>query len=205
MPKFYHGTRSSEPVTITAKAYTENLQEIDPEGFYEAIGKSGCPEEAPFGGEFEVSRIGESSFSKSISGSVLALAHACVGDCIIDIYSTDAEPDIDISDCDYDFGELEEVRYRRTVSVKKEMTVRLTKAFNKQVDDCYGEGIDTCSLSCLKDHAQKQIRAGKRTITPMRQADLDVCYAECIGMSVKEVQGHRRRAEEHRREAEARR
>ena len=104
---YYHSTRSSDRV----------FKEMQPTGYYENAGIDGdCPQPLfdDIGAGFPMSDIPELSFSKSVEGSVLGgVKSQCEinEDCSIDIYSTEEEPDIDLSDCPWDFSILEEVRY----------------------------------------------------------------------------------------------
>jgi hypothetical protein len=109
--KYYHGS----PRKVRHIVWT-------PTDTYESIGPGGCPEllGTPDYAGFKSSRVKEICFSKSMLGAVTAIAQHCPMDkpCIVYIYATEEEPDVDISDCDGDFSTLEEVRYRRPIRVR---------------------------------------------------------------------------------------
>jgi len=121
--RFYHA--SLAPITVGT---------LPPTGYYEKVDEGGCPEAVYtfdwFDG-FRESEIKESSFSKAPEDAVGAVLKDCpfantvrgwapVADsCPVWVYQTDAQPDIDISDCGFDFGINSEVRYRRPVPISE--------------------------------------------------------------------------------------
>ena len=204
MKKYYHGSFPTDA----------KINEMMPEGFYEKINeRTGCPEASYASGfyiGFPTSNILERSFSKSKSGAILGKGRWCADDwflikmgkkvCTIDLYETTKKPDVDISDCSFDFGELEEVRYRKKTPVKKIETVHLSERFVKQLGKAYhsdwdeesrGEPPsepDTVLLGCLKKHVESHLN------NPLRQGDLrgltdlemNKCYAKDQGISIEQ-------------------
>jgi len=201
--KYYHGSF----------AIDKFIKELKPEGFYEKINEgTGCPEASYASGfyiGFPTSNIPELAFSKSKSGAVLGKGRWCAQDyfkikmgkknCLINVHETNEKPDFDISDCGFDFGVLEEVRYRKKVPVKKSLTVSLSPKFIKQISKAYwaewnddwGEPPaepDTILLGCLKKHVKSHLN------NPLREGDLkgltdlemDKCYAKDQGISVEQ-------------------
>lgn len=161
--KYYHSIVASK----------ESFNTLTPKGYYENIAKdTGCPEtatgvfesepdEPP---EFIESDIPEISFSKSLEGAILGglktqfdLRWAKINDKHwLDIYMTDEEPDIDISKCEeLDFDLLEEVRYRRTILVKKIATIEIDPYLELKVLMAYDK-MDFKKLEKIKKIVKKE-------------------------------------------------
>jgi len=180
------------------------LTSIAPKGEYEAVPLNGCPE--PIGGDpkagFPISKILETSFSKTIEGAILGGGRFCEEgrECILDIYETEEEPDVDISGCPYDFGVLDEVRYRREIPVRKKMRVTLSSGFIGEFEYAYpeeGSALNEEWLMFMKEFIAEQLRAGKTRILPIprrrKEKELEEVL-ESYGMSKKEWEEHQRRA-----------
>jgi hypothetical protein len=194
--KYYHSTKSSK--------FTIN--EMEPKGYYEKIQDDiGCPEIRSIGGisiGYPISDIEESSFSKSIAGAIIGGKDNCWKDttCSLDIYETEETPDIDISECDGgDFIELEEVRYRRIISVKKILTVIIKKDLVNQILQLYDNGVSLEGMDIIKNHITKQIKKAKKsgqfqtsqiTLSGMDEIQYDKEFAMMIGMPIEELYQH---------------
>ena len=203
MSKYYHGSFPTDA----------KVTEMIPDGFYEKINEeTGCPEATYASGTyigFPTSNIPELSFSKSKGGAVLGKGRWCAPEyfkiklgkkkCLIDVYKTSEKPDADISDCGFDFGVLEEVRYRKKVPVKKSSTVALSPKFVKQISKAYWaewnddwgdppSEPDSVLLGCLKKHIEvnldNPLREGE--LPGLTDHEIDKCYAKDQGVSVKE-------------------
>ena len=130
--KYYHAST----VPITSKTIT-------PKNYYEAINPAyDCP--TPIQDvRFPISKIKETAFSKSMEASVIAIARHChFQSCNVYIYETKDEPDVDISDCGFDFEMLEEVRYRRTVPIKFVKKIHVPARIISDIDDLYQQAVD---------------------------------------------------------------
>jgi len=136
--------------------------------FYEKIDNT-CPEGLWVGGffaGFAHSKIPELSFSKSIEASVLAVIRDCedIEKCEVFVYETEEEPDKDISDCSHDFAFLEEVRYRRDVSIIPTLSVQISPEIVKDIIAAYEicmTDLGNISSDCLdyyKDELRRQVR-----------------------------------------------
>lgn len=207
--KYYHGSFPTDA----------KIEEMIPDGFYEKVGEgNGCPQPIYTGGGFigfPTSKIPELSFSKSKSGAILGKGRWCEEDsfitkngkkiCKIDIYETTEKPDADISHCNFDFGELEEVRYRKKISVKKIETFHLSerfvnqlgKAYHSDWDESWGEPPsepDTWLLGYLKEHISEHIRRRQKFISGLTDYEMDKCFAEGENMT---VEGYRKSVREY--------
>jgi hypothetical protein len=179
MPKYYH---AASPVKV-------KLTSIPPKGNYEDASK-GCPEPlfGDIGAGFPISKVDETSFSKSIAGAVMGAARFCEGRCELDIFSTDDKPDIDISDCPYDFGILEEVRYRREVPVEHLARLLITPELLEEISLCYPEEGPPAEemLDCVKDGVAAQLNGGKTKIDGIGKQKLEDCWLKSVGLTRKE-------------------
>lgn len=208
-PKYYHSNIPTEKI----------LEEMLPNGYYEKVSeRTGCPEHLfsdPLA-SFPISNIGEICFTKSPEAAILAGANTqCATEeerhpiskqhlkiiqelrqqklCMLDIYETEEEPDIDISECPNDFSIIEEVRYRKPVRVRKSFTVELSPKLVSQIfEEGYGQKelteaqkkslelfsevygteqtepmVDEEVLVCIKQHIADSLRAGKSYIDPI--------------------------------------
>ena len=177
--KYYH---AAPPVKA-------ELTTIPPKGYYEDA-SGGCPQ--PLSGDmgpgFPISKVAETSFSKSVAGAVLGAARFCEGRCELDIFSTDDKPDIDISDCPYDFGVLEEVRYRREVPVEHLARLLITPELQEELSLCYPEegGPSEELLDCVKAGVAAQLSDGKTRIDGIGKQKLEDCWLKMVGLSRKE-------------------
>jgi hypothetical protein len=132
--KYYHSDLSSNT----------NITNMVPSGYYEKI-IDDCPQPlfGDIGVGYRTSDVLEISFSKSISGSILGgLTTKCKNNeiCVFDIYSTQEDPDVDISMCmNGDFSITEEVRYRRKIPVQKEFTIQIPQSIIENVNEAYGK------------------------------------------------------------------
>jgi hypothetical protein len=193
------------PYYHAMEALKKPLTSRPPKGFYEAIHRSGCPE-PKFGDPlmgYPISKIAESSFSKSIEGAILGGAKGFCDEektCEIDIYESDEEPDVDISDCPPDFDILEEVRYRREIPVKRVKTITISPDFYKEFEFAYQEEVvNTDWLSEMKEFVQEQLRQGKTTIPAIskkwKEKKLEIWLKE-IGMTRELYETYQKRAKE---------
>jgi hypothetical protein len=147
----------------------EEIRILKPKTHAEDTRGGDCPIELDWGG-YPISDIPQSSFSKSLIGAVLgSVQSTCLENyhnknlfqCKIDIYVTDEEPDEDLSDCPGgDFSQFEEVRYNRTIPIKRLATISVEDGLLKQLESCYPgmvdpeseyTGCNSLRLSCLKD------------------------------------------------------
>jgi hypothetical protein len=188
MPKYYH---AASPVKV-------KLTSIPPKGNYEDASK-GCPEPlfGDIGAGFPISKVDETSFSKSIAGAVMGAARFCEGHCELDIFSTDEKPDVDLSDCPYDFQVLEEVRFRREVPVEHMMRLVITPELVEELGVCYSEeGIPSESmLGCVKEGVAAQVMKGNKKIAGMGERALEDCWLKQVGLSRQEWEMHERNIE----------
>jgi len=164
---------------------SRGLRALRPDGYYESIGRDSIPERrGDFG--FKVSKVKEICFAKTIEAAIIAVGRAFRN---IDIYVTYERPDADLSDAGFDFGDLEEVRYRRMVPVKFYGNVLISAALQKQIAKCYpeeGYSIASGVLACLKKHIRRNVRI--RPIPPMESRRYEWCWARKeLGMSVAEM------------------
>lgn len=161
MTKYYHSSlklREGEDATL-----------IKCGDYYEKINEYvGCPEgkfPSGFFIGFPHSDIPEICFSKSMEASVIAVVQDCEKDTIVFIYETEEAPDIDISDCEFDFRFLEEVRYRRDVKVRLaayiKVPLKIINKINKIYENCeceYGYVVDSC-IEELGEPIKKKLRS----------------------------------------------
>jgi hypothetical protein len=176
---YYH---AAPPVKAT-------LTVMPPKGHYEDASK-GCPQPlfGDIGAGFPISKVAETSFSKSIAGAVLGAARFCEGRCELDIFSTDNKPDIDISDCPYDFGILEEVRYSKEVPVEHLVRLLITPELQEEIGLCYPEEGPPAEemLNCVKDGVAAQLNGGKTKIDGIGKQKLENCWLKSVGLTRKE-------------------
>lgn len=186
MPKHYfHGRNASG----------KTLKKMEPAGFYEKVKESGCPE-GMYGADnylvgFQTSDVKESSFSKTLVGAIMGTIQGFSGEGgRIAIFRTSEKPDVDISDCGYDFSAFREVRFRRTVPVERVLILEFDAGFSKQLMSCYGEGSAPGSecLSCVEKGLRKQLGAGSRHIKALDQEYMDRCYARELGVTYEQMQ-----------------
>ena len=149
---------------------------ITPNGFYEKIGRGGCPE--PMFGDamagFKLSDVPEVAFSKKPEDAVFAEALNSPTTEMY-IYETAEQPDADISDCGYDFGELSEVRYRRPVIVTPFAHLKLPKRFTHRKDGKnYYESIMHHNIDEIYRACQGEVDESK--LSPKQLEELE--YAE---------------------------
>ena len=123
---------------------------LSPNAYYESdVG--GCPQ--PRMGDvslgFPSSQIPEIAFSKKPVDAVFAVANNIALGIYesgnkpskpeqVWVYVTSDEPDVDLSDCGYDFGTISEVRYRKPVSVRLRYFTTLSPEQLLQVAKLYG-------------------------------------------------------------------
>ncbi len=188
--KYYHATIHT----------TFNLKKIKPAGYYEKVKNDDCPQPlfGDIGAGFPISDILETCFSKSIAGSIIgAINTQCVEnrEYLLDIYETKEEPDIDLSDCPYDFSILEEVRYRRKIYVKKTLTIKAKKELVNQVQiEAYGKeeggGVNELYLECIKEDIERQLQFNNKVLKKIDPQLLKICIVRKCGMSLDEYEQH---------------
>lgn len=193
---YYHTTLSTPQISTT----------MIPQGYYERVKYNGdCPQPLfdDIGAGFPISDVPEVSFSLSLEGAILGGGkNSCPleTDCVLDVYTTEAEPDIDISDCGYDFSVLEEVRYRRTIPVQKKGVLTLEKKLTEQINSCYGleddvsgeSFLDITSLECIKQDIKKQLKKSSVVLKSVDKNQLEECWAKLNGMTVEELREYER-------------
>jgi hypothetical protein len=168
---------------------------LKPDGYYEDTSR-GCPEEVF--GSFRISKIPEICFAKSPEGSIVAVGRNLKN---IDLYVTNENPDIDLSDCSYDFGVFKEVRYRRSISVKKVKRLNISQPLTKQISMCYPDDssdnfvdsgnipeINTYILEYIKKHIRSHISTNP--IPPVPKDAMEKYDADGLGMTLGEYRDY---------------
>jgi hypothetical protein len=159
---------------------------MEPRGIFEAV-ESGCPEAVYAGGHFigfKFSETPETAFSKSPEAAVLAELRDCPKvevydprtrrrrfasaqyECPIWVYSTDQKPDIDISDCGFDFRAHQEVRYRTPVRIRPYAQVEVPA----EVVERAAEILDEPEIN------EKGVPVGPGCSDPESGVLVDACY-----------------------------
>jgi len=151
MTRYYHASTSRLPLVLVPKEKYEDASD-------------GCP--SPIFGDprngFPISKIPEIAFSKNPESAVFAvaqqLAEPPAKPVDIMIYATNAEPDTDLSSCGYDFEVLEEVRYRKPVTVTPYARVHLSKKMVESVGNLYNSNPPTeeeALAEMIRDYKRK--------------------------------------------------
>jgi hypothetical protein len=181
--RYYHATTATK----------QKIKIMQPKGFYEDATR-GCPEPlfGDLGAGFRASPIAETAFSKSIAGAILGAGRFCEDKCSIDIYVTTEVPDVDLSDCGYDFGILDEVRYRRVVVVKHFLRITMALKLIEQINLCYPEeGAPSYSmLRILKEFVNKQLQSGKTILNGVQDDVLEDCWLKRVGITREQWQAY---------------